>query len=83
MSPWRVNDTVAFDALQENVTMLSHLLTVAARSTEAEAAEGHRQERRHWRARLIGVDGRDRAAVDALTAEVETRISELQSLPVE
>lgn len=77
MSPWRVNDTVAFDVLQENTTMLGHLLTVAARSATGDAAEAYRQERRQWHARLYSVDGRD--AVDGLTATVTARIDELRS----
>ncbi|WP_405373744.1 MULTISPECIES: hypothetical protein [unclassified Microbacterium] len=77
-SSWRVNDTVAYDCMQERHTMLTHLLVSAARAAgDTETEMEIRNEMMRWKSDTLAVDGGDRRAIDEHASLIDARIEAL------
>ena len=73
-SAWRVNDAIAYDEMRERASALASQLLQRAQQGVASPDSVVR-----LRAQANAVDGFDRAAVDRLTAELESRGSNVAS----
>lgn len=73
-SAWRVNDAIAYDEMRERASALASELLRRARQGGASLDSVI-----SLRAQANAVDGFDRAAVDRLTAELESRGSNVAS----
>ena len=73
-SAWRVNDAIACDEMRERASVLASQLLQRAQERGASV-----DSLISLRAQANAVDGFDRAAVDLLTAELESRGSNVAS----
>lgn len=73
-SAWRVNDAIAYDEMRDRASALASQLLQRARQGSASLDSVI-----SLRAQANAVDGFDRAAVDQLTAELESRGSNVAS----
>lgn len=78
---WHVNDTVAYDSMQERHTMLTYLLITLARTASDTDAAVLRDEMVRWKNDTLAVDGYDRRAIDEHTALIDARVQELTAQP--
>ena len=69
-SAWRVNDAIAYDEMRDRASSLASQLLQRAQQDSAPLDSVI-----NLRAQANAVDGFDRAAVDRLTAELESRSS--------
>lgn len=73
-SAWRVNDAIAYDEMRDRASALASQLLRRAQQSGASLGSVI-----SLRAQVNAVDGFDRAAVDLLTAELESRGSNVAS----
>lgn len=73
-SAWRVNDAIAYDEMRDRASALASQLLQRAQQGDASLDSVI-----SLRAQANAVDGFDRAAVDRLTAELESRGSSVAS----
>jgi len=73
-SAWRVNDAIAYDEMRDCASALASQLL-----QRAQQGGSSRDSVISLRAQVNAVDGFDRAAVDRLTAELESRGSNVAS----
>ena len=72
-SGWGTSDVVAYDAMRDLARAVIGMLLKG----RAEGVDGSAEEAHAIHGRVMLVDGRDRAVIDALTADLATRWAEL------
>lgn len=80
LSPWRVNDAVAYDLMRATASELARLLLSRALDGGPDA-DAVRRELIEVRRAAARVDGFDRRAVDAMTARFRLRVAEASGTP--
>jgi hypothetical protein len=76
-SPWRVNDVVAYDLMREAAASACAMLLAIGQTGTSEAGAA-RSELALLRREVLSMDAYDRAAVKALAARIDLRITELK-----
>ena len=79
LSPWRVNDAVAYDLMRATASELARALLSRALDGGPDS-DAVRRELIEVR-RAARVDGFDRRAVDAMTARFRLRVAEASGTP--
>lgn len=80
LSPWRVNDAVAYDLMRATASELAHLL-LSRTLDGGPDSDAVRRELIEVRRDAARVDGFDRRAVDAMIAQFRSRIAEASGTP--